>query len=174
MPDVFVSYSRRDGEFVHALAADLEARGKSVWIDTQGIGDGEVFPDAIRRAIEKSDAFVFVITPESVASRYCENEVEYALELNKRVVPVLRELVADDGLPEAIRVRNWIPYTPDVDAQAASERLVAALDTDLEHAHAHTRWLVRALDWDSQHRDRSFLLAWQRTGRLRGVARRGR
>ncbi len=106
----------------------------------------------------QSDAFVFVITPESVASRYCENEVDYALELQKRVVPVLREMVVDDGLPEAIRVRNWIPYTPDVDAQAASERLVAALDTDLEHARAHTHWLVRALDWDSHARDRSFLL----------------
>ena len=158
MPDVFVSYSRRDGEFVHALAADLEARGKSVWIDTQGIGDGEVFPEAIRHAIEQSDAFVFVITPESVASRYCETEVEYAQQLQKRVVPVLRELVEDDGLPEAIRVRNWIPYTPDVDAAAASERLVAALDTDLEHTHAHTRWLVKALDWDSHERDPSFLL----------------
>ena len=158
MPDVFVSYSRRDGEFVHALAADLEGRGKSVWIDTQGIGDGEVFPEAIRHAIEQSDAFVFVITPESVASRYCEAEVEYAQQLQKRVVPVLRELVEDDGLPEAIRVRNWIPYTPDVDAAAASERLVAALDTDLEHTHAHTRWLVKALDWESHKRDTSFLL----------------
>src|SRR5204863_1860303 len=115
MADVFISYSRRDSEFVEGLAADLEARGKSVWIDTQGIGAGEVFPDAIRRAIEGSDAFVFVITPESVASRYCENEVEYALELNKRVVPVVRELVADEVLPEAIRVRHWIPFAPDVD-----------------------------------------------------------
>ncbi len=46
--------------------------------DTKGIGDGEVFPEAIRKAIEQSHAFVFVITPDSVASRYCEVEVEYA------------------------------------------------------------------------------------------------
>jgi hypothetical protein len=158
LPDVFVSYSRRDGEFVHALAADLESRGKSVWIDTQGIGDGEVFPDAIRNAIEQSHAFVFVITPESVASRYCETEVAYAQQLQKRVVPVLRSPVADDVLPEAIRIRNWIPYTPDVDATVASERLLVALDTDIEHARAHTRWLVKALDWETQGRDSSFLL----------------
>ena len=158
LPDVFVSYSRRDGEFVRGLAADLESRGKSVWIDTQGIGDGEVFPDAIRRAIEQSDAFVFVITPESVASPYCETEVEYAQQLQKRVVPVLREMVEDDGLPQAIRIRNWIPYTPDVDTAAASERLLVALDTDLEHARAHTHWLVRALEWESHGRDVSFLL----------------
>jgi WD40 repeat protein len=136
----------------------LEQAGKSVWVDTEGIEDGQVFPEAIRSAIEGSDAFVFVITPESVASRYCEQEVALALELHKRVVPVLRSPVADDGLPEAIRVRSWIPYTADVDAEVAGERLSAALDKDLEHAQAHTRWLVKALDWESHARDRSFLV----------------
>jgi len=158
MSDVFVSYSRRDSEFVHGMVRDLESRGKSVWLDTEGIGDGEVFPEAIRNAIEQSDGFVFVISPDSVASRYCENEVEHALALNKRLVPVLRKPVPDEALPEAIRVRNWIPCTPDIEAEPALERLAAALDTDLEHAHAHTRWLVKALDWDSHSRDRSFLL----------------
>jgi len=158
MPDVFVSYSRRDADFVRALVADLEARGKDVWIDTQGIGDGEVFPDAIRHAIEASDAFVFVISPESVASRYCESEVAYAVSLQKRLVPVLRDAVADEALPEPIRVRNWVPFTPGMDHGAAADRLVAALDTDIEHVKAHTHWLVRALDWDGHHRDRSFLL----------------
>jgi WD40 repeat protein len=156
--DVFVSYSRRDSEFVHALATDLEARGKTVWIDTQGIGDGEVFPDAIRHAIEASDAFVFVISPESVASQYCEAEVTYAVSLQKRLIPVLRDAVADEVLPEPIRVRNWVPFTPEVDAGAAADRLAAALDTDIEHVKAHTHWLVRALDWDEHDRDRSFLL----------------
>src|SRR5260221_7697679 len=156
--DVFISYSRRDGEFVRGLAADLEARGKSVWIDTQGIGDGEVFPEAIRAAIEQADAFLFVITPDSAASTYCETEVEYALSLQKRLVPVLRVPVADDALPEAIRVRNWVPFTPDVEHDGAAARLVAAIDTNLGHARSHTRWLVRALEWDGEGRDRSFLL----------------
>ena len=164
--DVFVSYSRRDGEFVHSLAADLERRGKSVWIDTEGIGDGEVFPDVIRHAIEQADAFVFVISPDSVTSRFCETEVTYAEHLQKRMVPVLREPVEDERLPEAIRVRSWIPYTPDIDAATASERLISALDTDLEHTRAHTHWLVKALDWESHGRDSSFL--------LRGTPRCGR
>jgi WD40 repeat protein len=156
--DVFVSYSRRDSEFVRQLVSDLEARGKSVWLDTDGIEDAELFPEAIRTAIEGSDAFMFVITPESAASRFCAQEVEHALELNKRLVPVLRRPVADEALPEAVRVRNWIPYTVDVDAQAASDRIVVALDTDLAHVRAHTRWLVKALEWDGSDRDKSFLL----------------
>ena len=77
---------------------------------------------------------------------------------------MLRELVEDDGLPEAIRVRNWIPYTPDVDKSAASARLLIALDTDLDHTRAHTHWLVRALEWDSHGRDVSFLLRGSELG----------
>jgi len=156
--DAFVSYSRRDAEFVHTLVAELQARGKSVWIDTEGIGDGEVFPDAIRWAIESSEAFIFVITPESVASRYCESEVDYALSLNKRLVPLLREPVAEGSVPEPVAVRNWIPFTAEMAPAPATDRLVAALEADLEHLHAHTHWLVKAREWEAKQHERSVLL----------------
>ena len=65
MADVFLSYSRRDGKFVRRLASALQDRGKEVWVDVDGIRDAEVFPEALRRAIESSDAFVFVISPDS-------------------------------------------------------------------------------------------------------------
>lgn len=113
MADVFVSYSRRDSEFVGHLVDSITARGKQVWLDTEGIADAEVFPEAIKRAIEGSDAFVFVITPSAVESAYCENEVEYAREMQKRIVPVLRDPVPDPELPAEIRDRNWIPFTED-------------------------------------------------------------
>ena len=61
MADLFVSYSRLDAEFVRALVESIEERGKRVWVDTEGIADGELFPQAIRTAIERSDSFVFVI-----------------------------------------------------------------------------------------------------------------
>ena len=158
MADVFVSYSRRDSEFVRRLASSMTEHGKEIWVDTEGIADGEVFPEAIKRAIEQSDAFLFVITPASVASAYCENEVEYARELQKRIVPVLRDPVSDAELPAEIRDRNWIPFTESDEFDASLGRLVAALDTDLEAAKAHTRWLVKALEWEAEGRDRSFLL----------------
>ena len=124
MPDVFVSYSRRDSEFVQRLAESVSQRGKEVWLDTEGIADGEVFPEAIKRAIEQSDAFLFVITPASVRSAYCENEVDYAREMQKRIVPVLRDPVPDGELPAEIRDRNWIPFTDDAQFDPSLERLV--------------------------------------------------
>ena len=72
MADVFVSYSRRDGEFVRRLAEALGERGKEAWVDVEGIRDAEVFPAVLRAAIQESDGFVFVVSPDSVASSYCE------------------------------------------------------------------------------------------------------
>jgi WD40 repeat protein len=158
MADAFVSYSRRDAEFVRRLAEALTERGKEAWIDVAGIRDAEVFPAALRAAIEQSDGFVFVVSPDSVASAYCGQEVEHALELNKRIVPLLLRPVADELVPEGVRVRNWIPFLRPSDFNRGVARVVEALNTDLAWAREHTRWLLKALEWDAEHRERSFLL----------------
>ncbi len=158
MADVFISYSRRDSEFVQRVAASLEAHGKVSWIDTVGISDAEVFPRAIRTAIEAADAFLFVITPASVASDYCDQEVTYARELEKRIVPVLRLAVPEDDAPEEIRHRNWIPFTAEDDFDASLQRVVRALDTDLELRKEHTHWLTKSLEWEAKERNSSLLL----------------
>jgi TIR domain len=67
--DVFVSYSRRDGELVSHLAEELTERGKETWVDVEGIRDAEVFPAALRAAIERSDGFVFVLSPDTCRLR---------------------------------------------------------------------------------------------------------
>src|SRR3954454_22463551 len=75
MPDVFISYSRRDSAFVGELADGLRSHGKNVWVDIDGLRDAEVFPVALRHAIEESDGFVFVISPSAVESAYCSREI---------------------------------------------------------------------------------------------------
>src|SRR4051812_20793036 len=109
MADVFISYSRRDSRFVSALADGLRLHGKDVWLDIQGIRDAEVFPEALSSAIGSSDGFVFVISPASVESLYCMREVGDAVDAGKRIVPVDFEHVPAGDVPEAIRVRKWIP-----------------------------------------------------------------
>lgn len=156
MPNVFVSYSRRDAGFVTRLAEGLKSRGKDVWVDVGGIRDAEMFPAALRRAIEGSDTFLFVITPDSVGSPFCEQEVAHARELNKHIIPLALRHVPDDQLPEEIRFRNWIPV--DGDPSAELDRIIDAIDADLPWEQEHTRVTVRALEWNEHGQDRSFLL----------------
>ena len=158
MSDVFISYSRRDSAYVSALQAALSERGKDVWVDVEGIRDAEVFPDVLRRAIESSDAFLFVISPDSVASEYCQLEIAHAVELNKRIVPVTLHPVADAEVPEEIRFRNWIPAGDGAPEDEGVARITAALEADLAWDRQHTRMTVKALEWEQSGRDRSFLL----------------
>lgn len=156
MADVFVSYSRRDAQFVARLAEDLRARGKDVFLDVDGLRDAEVFPDALRRAIESAHAFLFVISPESVASRFCEQEVQHASELNKRIVPISLHPVADEAIPDEVRYRNWISVG-ESNGQL-TDRVIGAIDTDLEWQRQHARLTVRSLEWDAGGRHPSLLL----------------
>jgi WD40 repeat protein len=157
--DVFISYSRHDSAFVAQLADELRRREKDVWMDVEGIRDAEVFPEALRRAIETSDAFLFVISPDSVKSEFCEQEVAHASDLNKRIVPLALHAVPDAEIPEQIRLRNWIAVGEDGRAAPdLTERVVAALETDLEWEHQHTRITVRALQWENAGREASFVL----------------
>jgi TIR domain len=158
MADIFISYSRRDSEFVGRLADALQARGKDVWVDIDDIRDAEEFPEALRAAVAESDGFVFVITPDSVESSFCDQEVAHALELGKRIIPLELRKVADQQIPDAIRVRNWIPVNTGRAFRPGVERLLEALEADLDHAKAHTRWTREAVEWDSAGRDKSFLL----------------
>jgi YVTN family beta-propeller protein len=156
--DVFLSYSRRDGAFVQRLGAALRESGKEVWVDVEGIRDADVFREALRRAVESSDAFVFVISPDSVGSSFCVEEVEHAASLNKRIVPVALRPVTDEEVPEGVRVRNWIPAGKDWDFETTVNRVLKALDTDLEWEREHSRLTVKAIEWEQSGRNRSFVL----------------
>ena len=158
MADVFISYSRRDAAFVSGLQEALEARGKSVWLDVEGIRAGEVFPEVLRNAIEQSDAFVYVLSPDSLTSTYCAAEIAHAEGLDKRILPLLLRPPGDAAVPAAVRDRNWIMFDQESDFGRSLDELIQALDADLGHVRDHTRLLVRAIEWDNANRDRSRLL----------------
>src|SRR5262245_689968 len=56
---LFLSYSRKDLEFVGRLSKALLARDQEVWVDLEGIQPSEDWLNAIHAAIEGADAFIF-------------------------------------------------------------------------------------------------------------------
>src|SRR2546425_94393 len=83
--DVFISYSRVDGEVVSRLQGALDARGRRSWVDWQDIPPTAEWMGEIRSAIDAADAIVFVISPDSAASKVCSEEVLHAIDSNKRI-----------------------------------------------------------------------------------------
>ena len=158
MADAFISYSRKDKDFVRRLDAALKTRKREAWIDWEGIRPTEEFMQAIYRAIEAADTFIFVLTPDSVASVVCGREVAHATAHNKRLVPLVQCDVDAAKVPEGLAKLNWIFCRDSDDFEKAVDTVITALDTDLEWVHAHTRLLTRAIEWESKGKNNSFVL----------------
>ncbi|HEY9606254.1 MAG TPA: TIR domain-containing protein [Allocoleopsis sp.] len=157
--DVFVSYSRADSDFARKLNDSLQIQGKTTWFDQESIASGSDFQQEIYRGIKACDNFLFILSPRSVNSPYCKDEVEYAASLNKRFVTVLhREINSSDLHPELAKVQ-WIDFNQNErDFNANFNQLVRTLDTDREHVHSHSQWLQRALEWEEKKRSEDLLL----------------
>ncbi|MBE9028397.1 TIR domain-containing protein [filamentous cyanobacterium LEGE 11480] len=163
MSDVFISYSRQDRDFARRLHGAIEADGREVWIDWQNIEPTLNWWQEIKQGIEEADTFVFVLSPDSVASKVCRDEIEHSLRHNKRLVPIVyREgFELDQTTNDAHRAlgsHNWLLFRAADDFERSFAELVRAIETDFMHVKVHTRLLNRALEWERQGRRDSFLL----------------
>jgi WD40 repeat protein len=164
LADVFVSYSRREETaLVDQLQAALADRGITCWVDRADIFPSSPWRSEIDQAILESHAFMFVLSPASVASPYCAAELSRAVSLAKRLVPVVAVETPPEAVPMALAELQFIEFTPSAAGDEAGfgrqlELLVTALSTDAESVHLHTRLLTQAERWAQKGNDRSFLL----------------
>ncbi len=80
----FISYSRKDEEFVDRLYADLQNKGIRCWQDKQDMKWGGRMFDEISKQIRFKEKVLLVLSEESVKSDWVADEVEKALEEEKR------------------------------------------------------------------------------------------
>lgn len=189
MSDVFISYSRNNMAFARRLIDKLNAVGKDYWIDWEDIylTSPNWWTD-IKLGIEGAHNFVFVMTPDSVASIVCNMELDYAFQLGKRVIPLLHEEIKniddildavdkyqpDEGMqlrleerdpPSIVRENwrrlgdiNWIFLRDEDNFEEAFQALLRIVDTDLSYVKAHTRYLTRAKEWERESQREDLLL----------------
>src|SRR3954452_19229450 len=138
--DAFMSYARVDHGFVTLLTAQLEALGRIVWIDTDDIPAGAPWRDELGTGIEAAVAFVFIVSPTAVESVECQQELQRAATLGKRLIPVVLDPAP---LPQALSTIQWITARRGAEGAAAAA-ISAAIDADYDWARTHTQWLARA------------------------------
>lgn len=113
--DVFVSYARRDNEagtefFVTRLVEAIKNAGLAVWIDTGAIKTGAEWEAQIRAGIENADNLLFVVSENSLNSKACHDEIEYARRLKKRILPFFYQSM--DALQPALGRLFQQPFAP--------------------------------------------------------------
>jgi len=108
MPQIFISYSRKDMGFARKLAGDLEKAGYDVWWDISDLRGGDDWVRVIPAAIESSQYVIIVLSPNSVESEWVRKEYTQALSLRKKIIPIM---LAATGVPFALNTINYVNFT---------------------------------------------------------------
>lgn len=164
MSHVFLSYSRRDLDFAQKIVDALGKHELDIWIDWNSIPKGEDWEQEIYRGIEAADAFLFLISPDSIISKMCNKEIAHAVLNGKRILPiVLRDAdldnFLDDAMKDEISKRNWI-YCREgrENFDTAIRQIQITIQTDYDWLRFHTILQTKALAWERAKKDGSRLL----------------
>jgi len=86
-PYVFVCYAHDEREIVLEQIAWLRSQGFEIWFD-EAIEVGSRWSEDLARAVDGCAVFLYFLSPRSTSSRYCLDEVHFALECGRPIVPV--------------------------------------------------------------------------------------
>ena len=101
---IFVSHSSKDKWAARRIAKDLEELGAEVFLDEKDITTGDSIDAAIRQHLKASDHFLILLSPASMGSQWVLIELGGALALEKRIVPILLYVGANE-VPSAINLK---------------------------------------------------------------------
>jgi hypothetical protein len=88
---VFISYSHSDTDFAGKLTKGLEQAGYEVWFDHTDIQTGTRWDDEIVKGLASCEVFIVLLSNKSTASQNVKDEIGYALDHNKQILPILLE-----------------------------------------------------------------------------------
>jgi hypothetical protein len=104
----FISYSRINSDFAVRLAKDLKSAGFDVWLDQLDIPTGCRWDDEIEKALETKDTFMIILSPESIQSQNVKDEIGYAIDSGKNILPVV---IQNCKVPFRLRRFQYVDFT---------------------------------------------------------------
>jgi hypothetical protein len=96
----FISYARQDSVFALQLASELRAAGAPVWLDQLDMPAGQRWDNVIQKALRDCPRLLVILSPSSVSSENVMDEVSFALDEDKTIIPVL---LRDCDIPMRLR-----------------------------------------------------------------------
>ncbi len=108
---------------------------------------------------------MFLISPKSVNSPYCEDEVKFATAQGKRFITLLVESLDAESHEKFNNLKylsevQWIDCTKK-DFYSVFMQLIRQIDTDREHVEQHTKWQEKATEAKIGLAFKPELLLWQ-------------
>ena len=113
--DVFIASAEKEKEGNSMTGEQiiymLALYGYTSWTHVNDLNSGVDFHKAIKKGVEGADNLIFLITKESLESSYCMEELEYAISLNKRIIPLCLEKINENEFPPILKDNQYIDLT---------------------------------------------------------------
>jgi tetratricopeptide (TPR) repeat protein len=110
-PTTFISYARENELFTRQLYNDLTAAGVRPWLDRYDIPPGAIWDDEIQRGLNQVSHVLVVVSAASVASQNVHDEWNYAISLNKTIIPLIHEQLDPPQIPYRLHGYNWVVFS---------------------------------------------------------------
>ncbi len=127
--NLFISYSRDDKAWTDEFWHKLRDENHDMWIDQRLVG-ANTWWATILEHIEACDCFLIIVTPHALDSVFCQAELDYALALNKPVLPLMLKPC------DSLAVLGEIPYV-DISGDIAMDQALLRVIRALHEINLH-------------------------------------
>lgn len=157
--NVFISYASKDSNQASNIITALKSCDIKVWVDNKDLPPGEMIEPTLFQGIEKSTVFLFLISPDSVESEWCNKEINYAAKNGKRILPVYIRDTERSFIPKIIMDRHYIDCRESQNNfDLAIQAICSAVRADYDWANYHTHLQNKVLAWLRNKEHESWLV----------------
>jgi len=101
---IFISYASQDREPANSIYLALRDQGQQAFFDRADLPAGDEYHNRIRKAIQKSHLFIFLLSPNALdADSYTLEELSIAEKAGVKLLPVVLRESAMDQIPASIK-----------------------------------------------------------------------
>jgi hypothetical protein len=123
---IFLSYSSDRRDIAEQVSLALTGAGHKVFFDRDSLPAGDDYHVRIRKGVENSDAFVFLISPKAVApGSYALTELKYARQKwpdpRRKVLPVMIERTEYQQIPNYLKAVTVLEPEGNAPAEVVAE-----------------------------------------------------
>jgi hypothetical protein len=134
--ELFISYSRKDSVLAYWIEARLRERGIDPWIDSEDIPPAVPWKGEMLTGCQICESFLFLISPDSVGSDACSEELRCALRHNKRIIPAVARIPNNANyIHPVLKELNWVRF--DLDRDKAIAQLLRLIESPQGYVEAN-------------------------------------
>ncbi len=128
MTQVFISHASKDNVFIKTLREALEQQGIGTWVDSRELSAGMALSEEIKNNILAAEYILVVLSPNSIKSDWVFDEIDWAKEHGKTIIPLCFPEVEHNTAKRLIGKELLIlPFDPSKPIDLILPDLLAAL-----------------------------------------------